>query len=410
MESAGAASASPWVPLFVPGRVCLLGEHSDWASTHRSTNPSIPLGACLVYGTDLGLFARARLATSNFFFIRSHDGSTYREANIPWNYEELIRIAKEGGFFSYTAGVAATLMELTLGMPAAPHVHVLEDRQWREMQLGPIIVDNYFTTLPVKRGLSSSAAVCVLVAQAFNELFHLGLEVRHIMELAFQGEIKTPSRCGRMDQCVAFGRACVLMEFDGPSAKSRSIRIPPKSTFHFVVADLCAGKDTKKILADLGSCYPTPKAPHEQAVHEFLGAMSFNFVAQGVAAMERGDPKVLGEVLSKAQKEFDEHLIPVCSELVAPKLHNILRDARVGPFVYGGKGVGSQGDGSIQFVCRGAQEQDALTELLNHDFGCIAFKLTLTGEEADGGSPNLPPSSCACCGRCPERNRDAIQQ
>ena len=31
-----------------------------------------------------------------------------------------------------------------------------------------ININNYRTTLPVKKGLSSSAAICVLVARAFN--------------------------------------------------------------------------------------------------------------------------------------------------------------------------------------------------------------------------------------------------
>lgn len=30
--------------LFVPGRLCILGEHSDWAGEYRKTNGSIPYG------------------------------------------------------------------------------------------------------------------------------------------------------------------------------------------------------------------------------------------------------------------------------------------------------------------------------------------------------------------------------
>jgi galactokinase len=30
--------------LFVPGRLCILGEHSDWAGEYRDTNGSIPYG------------------------------------------------------------------------------------------------------------------------------------------------------------------------------------------------------------------------------------------------------------------------------------------------------------------------------------------------------------------------------
>ena len=34
--------------------------------------------------------------------------------------------------------------------------------------------------------------------------------VRGEMELAFKGETTTPSKCGRMDQCCAFGQTPVM--------------------------------------------------------------------------------------------------------------------------------------------------------------------------------------------------------
>ena len=32
------------VEVFVPGRLCILGEHSDWAADYRNVNPSISYG------------------------------------------------------------------------------------------------------------------------------------------------------------------------------------------------------------------------------------------------------------------------------------------------------------------------------------------------------------------------------
>jgi len=46
------------------------------------------------------------------------------------------------------------------------------------------------------------------------------------MELAYKGEISTPSKCGRMDQCCAFGQATVLMTFDGEIISSRTVSTP----------------------------------------------------------------------------------------------------------------------------------------------------------------------------------------
>jgi len=101
--------------------------------------------------------------------------------------EALLAEAERGGFFSYAAGVAYQILT---------HYRV------RGLE-----VDNYLTDLPVKKGLSSSAAFCVLVARAFNRIYDLKMTVRGEMEFAYTGEITTPSRCGRMDSGLRLRRA-----------------------------------------------------------------------------------------------------------------------------------------------------------------------------------------------------------
>ncbi len=43
--------------LFVPGRICLFGEHSDWAGGYRRINANIEKGYSLIAGTDQGIYA-----------------------------------------------------------------------------------------------------------------------------------------------------------------------------------------------------------------------------------------------------------------------------------------------------------------------------------------------------------------
>lgn len=69
-----------------------------------------------------------------------------------------------------------------------------------DYRVSGLVVENYRTTLPLKKGLSSSAAFCVMVARGFNRVYDLKMTTRGEMEYAYQGEIMTPSRCGRMDQ------------------------------------------------------------------------------------------------------------------------------------------------------------------------------------------------------------------
>ena len=43
--------------IFVPGRVCLLGEHSDWAGGYRRIISLIDKGYCIITGTNQGIYA-----------------------------------------------------------------------------------------------------------------------------------------------------------------------------------------------------------------------------------------------------------------------------------------------------------------------------------------------------------------
>jgi hypothetical protein len=46
--------------LFVPGRICLFGEHSDWAGGYRRINADLELGYTLITGTDQGVYAEVQ--------------------------------------------------------------------------------------------------------------------------------------------------------------------------------------------------------------------------------------------------------------------------------------------------------------------------------------------------------------
>ncbi len=268
----------------------------------------------------------------------------------------LLAEAERGGFFSYAAGVA---------------YQVLTHYRVRGLE-----IDNTLTDLPVKKGLSSSAAFCVLVARAFNRVYDLKMTVRGEMELAYTGEITTPSRCGRLDQGCAYGNRPVLMTFDGDRLDVRELSVPRE--MHLVVVDLRAAKDTREILAHLNRCYPFADDEMQHRVQHYLGPVNARIVGEAVETLRAGDAPRLGALMSEAQRDFDCNLTPACpSQLTAPVLHGLLADPAIEPLVYGGKGVGSQGDGSAQFVARDRQSQERLAEVLEKDFGMSPLLLTL---------------------------------
>jgi galactokinase len=51
------------------------------------------------------------------------------------------------------------------------------------------------------------------------------------------------------------------------------------------------------------------------------------------------------------------------------------------PLIWGAKGVGSQGDGTAQLLCRGGAEQRRVVELLQVELGLSPMPLTVAGSE-----------------------------
>jgi UTP-glucose-1-phosphate uridylyltransferase/mevalonate kinase len=343
--------------LFVPGRICLFGEHSDWAGGYRRINASIENGYTLISGTDQGIYAEIEPhPTSLILTSTTPDGRSHGPVEIPMQPKVLLEEAQKGGFWSYIAGVAYQVLT---------NYHVRG-----------LVINNYRTDLPVKKGLSSSAAICVLAARAFNRIYDLKLTVRGEMELAYQGEITTPSRCGRMDQGCAFGNRAVLMTFDGDRLDTTELQV--KETLYFVVVDLQAQKNTVEILNRLNRCFPFAENELERGVQELLGSINRRIVHQASEALQDADAERLGTLMNEAQSFFDRYAAPACpEELTAPVLHRVLNYAPFKPHIWGGKGVGSQGDGTAQFLARSQADQQAVIEILQRDLGLPGLKLSL---------------------------------
>jgi UTP-glucose-1-phosphate uridylyltransferase/mevalonate kinase len=343
--------------VFVPGRICLFGEHSDWAGSYRRINSALVPGHAIICGTNQGLRARIKPHPERLIFRSSMTELGERRLfDVAMQADELLKAAQGGGFFSYVAGVAYQV--------------------FTHSSVNGLEIDNYATDLPVKKGLASSAAVCVLTARAFNLLYDLKMTVRGEMEFAYRGEITTPSRCGPMDQGCAYGTHPVKMDFDGDSLKVSELACG--SDFHFIIADLKATKDTVKILADLNKAFPFAGNDMERGVQNFLGPVNKRIIEEAVEALGRGDPKRLGALMNEDQHLFDSFVAPACpDQLTAPVLHRVLAHPALAPFILGGKGVGSQGDGSVQFLARDAEARESAVAILERELGLVCLRLTI---------------------------------
>jgi galactokinase len=341
--------------LFVPGRLCLLGEHSDWAGEYRSLDSRLTPGRCLVTGTDQGLWATAETADELVISSVLPDGSRKGPCRFALEEATLDRAAKERGFFSYATGVAAEVAA--------------------RFASGGLRLEITRADLPVGKGLSSSAAVCVLVARAFDRIHRLGLSLRDEMELAYAGERRAGSACGRMDQICALGRRSALLTFDGEAFEVEALA--PGGRLCLLVVDLGGVKDTRRILTDLRACFPATQGTVGENVRRALGPLNAALVERAREALVAGDAHALGALMTEAQAVFDGLVAPACPELSAPRLHRVLSHPAVRDLAWGGKGVGSQGDGCAQLVARGEGERAELSHRIESDLGMRVLPLTL---------------------------------
>jgi len=342
--------------LFVPGRLCLFGEHSDWAADH-----GIHRGFCIVTGTDQGIRASAK--QSDHFVVETRlpdrmgvPSGRIRQMSCPWEAKSLLAAAKdETEFFRYCAGVAYEVLT-------------------RLKVTGGIDIRITSMDLPLKKGVSSSAAICILIAKALDEVYKLGLFPYELMQLAYLGERLTGSQCGRMDQACVYGRTPVLLTFE----KSKSVLVEPipvNGAIHMFFVDLAGKKDTVQILKDLQCNYRKSKE-----LQKALGKDNEQIARLAYRAILAGDAEKVGTLMLEAQRNFDKLVAPHSPEhLASPKLHGVLAFQGIAKHIYGGKGVGSQGDGTAQLVARSAADRDAAMAEIEKEFPEMrCFPLTIS--------------------------------
>ena len=318
-------------------------------------NADVLPGKAIVSGIEQGIYAEVERSTVFEVVSEAPElADVWKDFSCRMNEVELKNIAKSGSFFCYCAGVASYMLE------------------W--YKVGGVRIKITGMPLPIRSGLSSSAAICVLVARAFNLVYHLNLNTMGEMNIAYLGELRTSSRCGRLDQACAFGVKPTMMEFDGDEIEVKPITV--RKPLHLVFADLCAAKDTIRILSDLNKAYPFANNEQEKRLQEMFGAYNHEVIQRATDYMASGNVEALGQLMDEVEQKFDEIVVPMSKALEAPKLHKVLADPNIRQWVYGGKGVGSHGDGSVQFLARDAECQQKLCDYLETQ-GMPGFKLTI---------------------------------
>ena len=331
--------------IFVPGRVSIIGELSDWVCEYKAINDSIVCGEAVAAGIDKGIYATVK--KSDDFIFTMNDGSFKSKMD----NKELKKVAISNDFYSYIAAVALYMN--------------------KNYDVGGLDIRVRAMTLPIKKGLSSSAAVSVLVTKAFNLVYGLNLEFYEIMKIAYESEHIALSMCGRLDQICAKGLTLSHLVFNENSLDVSNVRV--KEKINLVIADVNGKKDTKKILSTLRSCFPFPKNEQEEKVKRMLCEENKKIVSKAIECIQTGDLEQLGSVMSYSQKLIDESAGLLCEDLRAPLLHKVINDENVKKWSYGAKGTGSNGDGCIIILAKNSTCQRMIEDYLKNVCNMYSF-------------------------------------
>jgi len=324
----------PEVVVLSPGRVNLIGEHTDY-------NEGWVLPAAL----DLGTAVAAR---------RRPDGRLRTVALRLAATDEValaeLRPPRGPTWSRYVRGVAALLLEAGCVFPGAD-----------------LLIDG---DLPLEAGLSSSASLELGVALALAALAGCSIERRALARLGQQAEHDFAGvPCGIMDQmAVALGRAGHALLLDCRTLEIEPVPFPPEARLLIVDSgvprSLAASAyrerraECEEAVRRLQALYPQVRALRDvtpEMLAEAQAALPENLrrrarhvvnenrrVLDSVAALRSGDLEAFGRLMDASHESLRGDF-----EVSGPELDLLVECARRMPGVWGARLTGAGFGGSI---------------------------------------------------------------
>ncbi|MGQ9513439.1 MAG: mevalonate kinase family protein [Thermoproteota archaeon] len=228
--------------------------------------------------------------------------------------------------------------------------------------------------LPVKKGLSSSAAICVAVAAAVDIFSSKkkvlsdspisGEEMAKYANIAYVAEREILGvNCGQMDQYAsAFGK---LLYVDCSTAPAKVQKLKPSITLPIVIGDTRQRKDTPKILAWLGKRFEAREERFMEGMRNIV-----RIVEEARRELERKDSsrERIGRLMNENQRYLDEYLQVSGSCPVSPSNLDLLIRAALDAGALGAKLSGSGGGGAMLALTEPGDE-DQIAEAIRRAGG-----------------------------------------
>lgn len=329
------------IELFVPGRIGLIGELSDLVSPYLSQNPELPPGRAIACTIDKGIYSKSKKSNKLIYEFKD----IYFEIDLIES--QLKNEIEKGSFVAYICG---TVLYLKNSGYKIGGIHIFITKM----------------DLPIKKGLSSSAAICLTVAKAYNSLYELNLSDDDLKNIAYYGEHLAGSKCGKLDQNSIMNNNCSSLTFYEENVVSTPVLL--EKDLYVLIVDLNSNKDTRIIMSSFNRALPIAKKEKDKLLLDIIGNKNVELVEKAISCLELGDLKIFGKCLSEAQLLLDKAKV-ACKEFKAPALHLLLSDGFVQCLTYGGKSIGSGGDGSLLLVCENAKTQNTLESYIKEVYG-----------------------------------------
>src|ERR1700716_1158777 len=323
---------------FAPGRVELLGNHTDY-------NQGLVLSAAI----HLGGTVRARKDNSNLITVSSATNGRRAEIDIP----SIARLHTES-WANYPLGVIETLRQT--GFP-----------------LGGTTID-IDSNLPLGAGLSSSAALEVATAFALRELYRLPLDPMQIAKLCQRAENEFVGvQCGLLDQASSvFGQAGKAILLDFRSVTAEPVGLPSEVAILLLASGiphaLTGGEYNERreqcaraaaLLGVAALRETTTAAVRAAKMDPLVQRRALHItgenerVSRGIKALRRDDPETFGQLMFESHRSSRDNF-----ENSTPALDCLVEIAEQTSGVYGSRLTGGGFGGStVSLVSRAQADQ-----------------------------------------------------
>jgi mevalonate kinase len=326
----------------------------DWCGHH--------VLACAV---DMRVFLEAEAAQGNVVEVSSFPPFTVRDSfnleNISWNPRSDLR---------YIGGVLKAFQkkkDLPYKIQGAKTRFLRAEEV--QKRLTAKHSDAEFKDLPVSKGLSSSAAMCVVISAAidlthrfqdFNPKNRCSVidyvsrpeTLTFYADMAYTGERKELGvNCGQMDQYAsAFGG---ILHIDCTEEPAKVNRLNPKTELPMVIGDTRQPKDTPKVLGWLGERFKAKEPKFIEGMRNII-----KIVEEAKKELEKQSPsrRKIGGLMNENQHYLKNHLRISGDCPVSPSRLDDLIDASLKAGALGAKLSGSGGGGCMIALCEPGDE------------------------------------------------------